>query len=372
MATCSSPCPLQPADARLAPGAIVIVAYQGADHIRRALESCRSHAEAGVIVVDNASTDGGRELVAAEFPEVRLLPQPLNLGFAAGCNVGIRAARAVGAQWVLLLNQDAAVEAHTVAALAAFLDSQPRAAAVQPALFRADGLVNSLGNPVHYLGFSAAGGNGLPLAEAERDPCLPWLRDRRWRTSGVTIPAFTGAAVMLRLAALDEVGLFEEELFLYHEDLELGLRLRRAGWTLHLLGSVRAVHHYDFSRNPRKWYFLERNRHWTLLAHYSTRSLAVLAIPLVAVESAVWAMAFRQGWVREKWQSYLYWLRPGTVDHLRRRRRELAAVGGISDRELLRAACGRLVATEVASPVVDRVVNPVSAVLWRVLRPLLR
>jgi GT2 family glycosyltransferase len=364
---------LPPADASPLAGAIVIVAYQGVGHLPRALTSCRVHAPAtAVIVVDNASTDGGRELVAAQFPEVRLLPEVRNLGFGGGCNVGIRAARAAGASWVLLLNQDAVVEEGTVPALAAFLESTPRAAAVQPALVRDDGLVNSLGNPFHYLGFSVAGGNGLTVEQAERDPTLPWLRDRRWRTTGVPIPAFTGAAVMLRMAALDDVGLFEEELFLYQEDLELGLRMRRAGWTLHLLGSVRAVHHYEFSRNLRKWYFLERNRHWMLLAHYSMRSLAVLAVPMVAVEGLVWVLALRQGWVREKWLSYLYWSRPGTVAHLQGRRRELASRGGISDRELLGPASGRLVATEMASSVIDRVVNPASALLWRFLRPLLR
>jgi GT2 family glycosyltransferase len=364
---------LPPAEARPLAGAIVIVAYQGVGHLPRALNSCRVHAPATpVIVVDNASTDGGGELVAAQFPEVRLLREVHNLGFGGGCNVGIRAARAAAASWVLLLNQDAVVEDGTVPALAAFLDATPRAAAVQPALVRADGLVNSLGNPFHYLGFSAAGGNGLSVDQAERDPTLPWLRDRRWRTTGVPIPAFTGAAVMLRMAALDDVGLFEEELFLYQEDLELGLRMRRAGWTLHLLGSVRAVHHYEFSRNPRKWYFLERNRHWLLLAHYSTRSLVVLAVPMVAVECAVWVLALRQGWGREKWLSYQYWSRRGTVSHLQQRRRELASRGGISDRELLRPASGRLVATEMANPVIERVVNPASALLWRLLRPLLR
>jgi GT2 family glycosyltransferase len=364
---------LPAADPRPGSGAIVIVAYQGVEHLGRALHSCRSRAPGiGVIVVDNASTDGSRELVAAEFPDARLLRQARNLGFAGGCNAGIRAARDSGAAWVMLLNQDAAVGEHTVAALAAFLDDHPGAAAVQPALFRADGLVNSLGNPVDYLGFSAAGGNGLEVAQAERDPTLPWLRDGRWRTSGAVIPAFTGAAVMLRMAALDDVGVFEEELFLYHEDVELGMRLRRAGWTLHLLGSAHAVHHYEFSRNPRKWYFLERNRHWVLLAHYRTRSLAVVALPLIAVEAAVWAVALRQRWSAEKWQSYLYWLRPGTVRHLRQSRRENAARGGISDRELLRPACGRLVATQLSGPAIGRIVNPASALLWRCLRALLR
>ena len=369
MATCSPRCRLTLAEPGPAAGTIVVVTYQGAAHIRRALHSClTSAAYARIVVVDNGSTDGGPELVATEFPDVRLVRQGRNLGFAAGCNVGISAARDWGSAWVLLLNQDAAVDDNTVAALADFLDEHPRAAAVQPALFRADGLVNSLGNPVHFLGFSSAGGNGLAVERAERDPSLPWLRDHQWRRGGVVIPAFTGAAVMLRMAALAEVGLFEEELFLYHEDLELGLRLRRAGWTLHLLGSVRAVHHYDFSRNPRKWYFLERNRHWVLWVHYRARSLAVLAVPLLVAEVAVWVMACRNGWRKQKWQSYRYWVRPGTLAHLRRRRREAVARGGISDRELLRLATGRLAAAEVAHPLVDEVGGPVSALLWRLLQ----
>lgn len=350
----------------------MVVAYQGVAHLRRALSSCRAHGEgAEVIVVDNASTDGSGELVAAEFPEARLLPQVRNAGFAGGCNAGIREARRHGAPWVFLLNQDAAVEPGTIAALARFLAEHPRAAAVQPALMRDDGLVNSLGNPVHYLAFSAAGGNGLSVVEAERDPTLPWLRDGRWRTDGVEVPAVTGAAVMLRMAALNDAGDFEEELFLYHEDLELGLRLRRAGWTLHLLGSVRAVHHYEFSRNPGKWYYLERNRHWVLLCHYRPRTLAVLGLALLGVEVAVWAMALRDGWAREKLASYLYWARPGTAAYLRLRREELAARGGLSDRQMLATASSRLVAVEASGSVVEGLFNPVSALLWRALRRLI-
>lgn len=354
-------------------GAVVIVAYEGGAHLGRALTSCREHApDTTVIVVDNASSDGSAEFVAAEFPDALLLRQPNNLGFGGGCNVGIMRAFELGVDWVFLLNQDAAITGGTLAALESFLGEHPRAGAVQPALYRDDGLVNSLGNPLHYLGFSAAGGNGESVAEAERNPTLPWLRDPRWRTTGVTIPAFTGAAVMLRAAALGEVGLFEEELFLYQEDLELGLRLRRARWTLHLLGSVSATHHYEFSRNVGKWYYLERNRHWVLGAHFSARTLAVLSVPLVAVEALVWAMAIRQRWWRQKWRSYAYWLRPAHRAHLLARRRDIAARSRLTDAELLRLAGGRLAVADVASPLLDRVINPAAAALWMVLRRLLR
>ena len=351
----------------------MVVAYQGAAHLPRALRSCLAHGEgASVIVVDNASTDGSGSIVERQFPEVRLLREPTNRGFGGGCNVGIRAAASASAPWVMLLNQDAELEAGAIARLSEFIAAHPRAAAVQPAVMRHDGLVNSLGNPFHYLGFSTSGGNGLSVEEAERDPTLPWLRDSTWRRAAVPVPGFSGAAVMLRMRALDDVGLFEEELFLYHEDLELGLRLRRAGWTLHLLGTARAVHHYDFSRNRGKWYYLERNRHWMLLAHYRRRSLLVLSLPLLSVEAAIWAMAWRQGWAREKWASYMYWMRPGAAAHLRSRRRTLASRAGVSDAQLLATASGRLEATEASGPLVTAVINPSSALLWRLLRPLIR
>lgn len=372
MARCPQPGVSTNPEPAPAPGAIVVVAFQGSHHLRRVLSSCREHAASTpVIVVDNASTDGSADLVAREFPEVQLLRQPFNRGFGGGCNVGIAHAGTAGAAWVFLLNQDAELGQGTVAALSAFLATTPRAGAVQAAVMRPDGLVDSLGNPFHYLGFSVAGGNGLSVAQAEREPTLAWLRDPRWRTSGVAIPAFSGAAVMLRMEALDQVGLFEEELFLYQEDVELGVRLRRAGWSLHLLGSTTVVHHYEFSRNRGKWYFLERNRHWVIAAHYRARTLALLALPLAAAECAVWAMAVRGGWAREKWASYTYWLRSGSVDHVLARRHENAARGGVDDRRLLGASSSRLVSTEASGPLVDHAFNPVSALAWSVLRRLL-
>ena len=351
-------------------GSVVVVTYRGAAHVLGLFASLHAHApDVPVIVVDNASDDATAELVRTHAPLATLLLQERNLGYAGGANAGIREAARRGAAWVLLLNQDTVLTPGAVGALAAALARHPEAAAVQPLIMRPDGRCNSVGNPLHYLGFSFAGGNGLRVEEVEHDPALPWMHDGNWREA-VEIPVASGAAVMFRIDALRSCGIFEPELYLYHEDYELSFRLRAAGWRLLLVGAASVIHDYSFTRNPNKWYHLERNRHWVLLAHLRWRSLAVLAAPLLAAEAAVWARAAREGWLREKLRSYLYWLAEGRVRYVLRRRRRFSGLRRLSDAELLRVATTHTVTAggEAAHGFSDRV----SAWFWRVLRPLLR
>ena len=350
---------------------ICVVTYNSANHVSACLRSCREHAPSDqVYVVDNASHDGTAEHVAAHFPDARLLRQTTNLGFAGGCNAGICAALDDGCTAVMLLNPDARLCPGALDRLIAVLEENPGAAAVQPVVMRPDGLVNTAGNPVHYLGFSMAGGNGLSLAAATQE--LPWLRDAPQAARSVEVPACTGAAMLIRAGALRDVGMFEEELFLYHEDLELSLRLRRAGWTLWLCRSAQVVHDYEFSRNPGKWHYMERNRLWLLGAHYRAGTLALLALPLAAAESAVWLQAARGGWLGEKAHSYGYWLARRNRAHLRRRRRELVRVRRRSDREVLRTAATRLSSPDTRSGVLQLLLNAASGILWRIIYPLIR
>lgn len=219
---------------------IVIVSYQGKHWLPACLNSCRSYApECPVYVIDNASTDGSADLVREQFPEVRLLRQTDNLGFAGGNNVGLRAALQDHLDAVMLLNQDAQLSQNCLSILATHLETHPQVAAVQPAILLPDGRVNSLGNSFHFLGFAEAGGNGLTFTEASAQ--LPWV------VGSLEPPYVSGAAVLLRAEALTQVGFFADELFMYHEDLELSLRLRLAGWHLSVEPAAHVVHHFEFS-----------------------------------------------------------------------------------------------------------------------------
>ena len=345
---------------------VVVVNFEDRDRLLGCLACCRRHAaDAFLLVVDNASGDGSAGAVREHFPGVHLVAQAQNLGFAAGANAGIRVCLERGLAYILVLNSDIELSAGAVASLAAFMDGTPHAGAVQPAILLPDGRVNSMGNPFHFLGFCHAGGHGLTVSEAEAR--LPWLR-RAGRGRAAEVPSCSGAAILLRAEALRDVGLLADELFLYCEDLELSLRLRRAGWTTWVLPEATAVHDYKFSGSKEKWFYLERNRLYVWSRLWRRRTLLLLLPAMLVSEVAVNVLAAYQGWLGHKLRSYR-----ALAALVRRRPPRRAPRPGLpSDRQLMASASGGMDSGEFRHPLVVLVLNPAGELAWRCLYLLLR
>lgn len=344
--------------------AIVIVSYQGKDWLGKCLASCQRYAsEVPVYVVDNASTDGSAEL-AAGFAGVTVLRQEVNLGFAGGNNVGLRAAMNDGAEAVMLLNQDAELTSGCLSALTDHLKKNPTVAAVQPAIMLPDGRVNSLGNSYHYLGFGEAGGNGLSREEARER--LPWLKH------GSEPPYLSGAAMLIRVEALKQVGLLDEDLFMYHEDLELCLRFRLAGWHLAVVPTARVIHHYEPHRSLKQFYYMERNRFIVWLSYFKPATLLLLFIPWLVSELLLTLLALVRGWVGVRLRAYGYLFIPSSWLDIWRRRRRLARLRCCSDRHLLTAAEAVIHSANKDSFITRYLFNPLSTMLWSLVFPLIR
>lgn len=345
--------------------AIIIVSYNGQRWLERSLGSCVQHTPGvPVYVVDCASTDGSADFVARTFPEAHLLRQSKNLGFAGGNNVGIRQALADGAEAVFLLNQDAELTPGCLSTLAQYLEQHPRCAAVQPGIFLPDGKVNSLGNSYHYLGFGESGGNGL--SEAEASKALSWVMSKG------EPPYLSGAAVLLRSAALTQVGLFDEELFMYHEDMELCLRLRLAGWHLAVELKAHVIHYYDHQRSVRQLYYMERNRFIVWLSCFRWPTVLVLAVPMVAAELLMLLAAAMHGWLLPKLRSYGYFLRLDSWKKIMERRHRVQALRQVSDRVVLSFASATISARHAASGTLHDFANALGVTGWKLLYPLIR
>ena len=184
-----------------------------------------------VLLVDNASTDGTADLVGRLFPTVRVVRADRNLGFAGGAALGAAGFRG---DFVVLLNNDATFAPDAVQALVdcARAPGHERVGAVTAKVLLDSGgsgpaLVNSTGGVV------TAAGTG-----ADRD----WLVPDGHESTEPDVFGFCGAAALLRRAALDDVGSFDPELFLYYEDTDLSWRLRAGGWAVRY--EPRAVAHH--------------------------------------------------------------------------------------------------------------------------------
>ncbi len=191
-----------------------------------------------VILMDNTPADGTADWISAHYPRVTIRRNTVRRGFAANANAGI--GRTAASRYVLLLNPDVVCIAGLLDRLIAFLDGHPQAAIVAPQLHDPDGAIQ-------------------PNVRRFPRPAVLALRalriDGLWKSPGVRrylmhgegprtaeVDWVTGAALMVRRAAIQTVGLLDEHYFLYWEDLDWCYRMRQAGWTVHCVPDARAIH----------------------------------------------------------------------------------------------------------------------------------
>jgi N-acetylglucosaminyl-diphospho-decaprenol L-rhamnosyltransferase len=222
--------------------AVVLVSFNSAAWLQRSIAAIERHAGGlalDIFVVDNGSRDRTRELVASRFPQVRLILAD-NDGFAAGNNRGIEASRA---RYVLLVNPDVEIVEGSLSALVGELDRFPHVGAagvrqlevggsVSPTCFRFPSVRRALGEALF----------------SERWPIRPrWAGERLLRPRGYERDKrcdwVLGSFLVLRREALLATGLLDERFFLYSEEPDLCLRMRRAGWETRYMASVTAFHY---------------------------------------------------------------------------------------------------------------------------------
>lgn len=326
---------------------VVIVAYDSGGALLRCLATVDRDDEGvhEVIVVDNGS--GGEELeIAAASARVRVVAPGRNLGFAGGCNLG---AREASGDVLVFLNPDTIVAPGALRRLAERLEDESIAIAMaRLRLLYEPELLNSSGTVVHISGLGWAGG----YAEEASTVCTP-----------ADVVAPSGAAMAMRADEFRRLGGFRPEFFLYHEDQELGWRVRMAGKRVVIDPEADVYHDYEFDRHVRKRYFLERNRIAFLSLTFSWRTLAVLAPVLVATELGMLALAAKQGWLRDKVRGTFWCARNART--LLRLRRETQALRSVRDRELVRLLTPVLTPAAMRLPGIVRFVNPVLAAYWR-------
>lgn len=245
---------------------IVILSWNTRDLLQRCLESLLAADDLisrEILVVDNASSDDSAAMVREHFPALQLIVNACNEGYARGNNIGIAAAQG---QFVLLLNSDTEVRSGSLDRLVDFLRQHPQHGAVGGGLLNADGSVQACCMRFPTL--------CVPLFfDMNLDKLWPknpvmrryFMRDYDHRTSR-DVDQPPGACLLLRREVIETVGVFDEELWLYFNDVDLCKRIKAKGWRIHYLVEAPVVHHVGmstrrFERRVVEWH---RNR----LAYY--------------------------------------------------------------------------------------------------------
>ena len=201
-----------------------------------------------IVVVDNASSDGSPEMVAAEFPQVCLVRSPVNEGFSSGNN---RALAGLGAPYALLLNSDAVVAPGALDALLEFADQNPHIGIIGPKVLNPDGSLQY--SCRRFPTFAAGLFRNVYLGRLfpNNKPAADYLMQDFDHASVRDVDWVSGCALLIRHECLEEIGpLDAETFFMYCEDMDWCLRAHRAGWRVVYVPGAIITHAIGRSSDP--------------------------------------------------------------------------------------------------------------------------
>lgn len=330
--------------------AILVVGYNSRSYLDDCLRSIKesSYRNWKVFFIDNGSTDNTLSYVEKNYPEVTVVANNRNLGFAAANNLAAGRAIEAGYEYIFLLNPDTVLDSKCVEHLVA--RAQPTVI-LQPLILlfnqRKTDLINTAGNVLHYLGMSYVGNYKNNFRE----------------TACATNPALaSGAAMFIPAKIIQKIGLFDETYFMYHEDVDFSWRARIAGYSITLVSEALVWHKYQFSRNKKKFFYSERNRLKFIAKNYQPKTLILIAPMFLINELLVTAHSIFSGWFGYKIKAN--WAATVSLGETIRARKKIVRL--ITDRQLQRYLSSEINFTEVRIPLVG-LYNNLTRGYWKVI-----
>jgi hypothetical protein len=223
---------------------IIIVSYNVRDFLQQCLHSldrASAHPTVEVIVVDNASVDASAQMVREQFPGVRLIENRTNRGFSRANNQAMRIARG---RYLLLINPDTLAQEDTLVALQDFMDAHPEAGAAGCKILNPDGTLQlscRRSFPTPWVAFCKILGLSrlFPKSRLFGKYNLTYLDPDQIEK----VDALSGSFLFLRRRTVKEIGLFDEQYFMYGEDLDLCYRIMKAGWKIYYVPTTQIIHY---------------------------------------------------------------------------------------------------------------------------------
>jgi len=258
------------------------------------------------------------------LPATTILPQEKNLGFSGGNNLGMQWAIDNNFDYVFLHNGDGFMAPNAIEKLVQAMDADHAIGQAQSVvlLYPEQHLINTVGNNLHFLNIGSCGSFRKPISEQKLDAVYD-------------VGYVSGAATLMRVDLLKKYGLWHEEFFMYHEDTEYSLRLKVRGFRVVAVRDSIFYHIYQFVKDTRKFYWMERNRHVLKYLFYKWPTI-ILTLPLeLAYNVGLFFVAIKNGWVKEFFGIYRYWLDPKNWNQWKEIRKKNLEERLLSDRSLL-------------------------------------
>ena len=267
---------------------IIVLNYNAGELLLNCINSLKksTYQNIEILVVDNISSDGSHTKCKKQFPDIKLIQNRKNLGYCGGNNVGIKEAKG---EFIVILNPDTIVEENWLDemfnAFNEFGDGlyQPKIISLNES-----DIIQSTGNMIHAFGFGFARDKGKKIIEKKEEI--------------EKIGYASGTCLFTTKKVLEKVGLLDEFLFLYHDDLDLGWRAAQIGINSYYVPKSKIFHaeSYSLKWSAKKFYWLERNRKYCLKTHYSKDTYKKMSFSLMLVDLSIWIFYISKGFLNAK------------------------------------------------------------------------
>ena len=271
--------------------AIVVVGYNSLQDLKDCFDSIEAstYKDYETIFVDNASTDLSVEFVKKNYPEIIVIENE-NSSYAGGNNIGIRKAIELKSDNIFILNPDTIVTPDCLEQLASRVHKNK---ILQPLILiyengHKTSLINTTGNYLNFLGISY---------------CNDYRKNQK-TAKDMKIASASGAAMIFSSSMIKQVGGFDSNFFMYHEDLDLCVRAKLRGYETELISKAVVYHKYSFSQNKKKLFYVERNRLLFLFKNFPFKYLLLIFVAFLINELLIVLYSLLTGSVLNKVKSY--------------------------------------------------------------------
>ena len=301
---------------------IIILNYNAGELLLNCVESIlkSDFKNYEIIVVDNNSKDKSHLLCKEKFEEIKLIENSKNFGFCEGNNIGVRNARG---EFIIIINPDTTV---TPTWINEFLNAQKENGdgIYQPKIISLEDkkTILSTGNMIHLFGFGFAKDKGN-------------LKTKNIKNVE-KITYSSGTCIFTTKKLFEKIGMFDSFLFLYHDDLDLSWRASMQKIDSFYVPTITVFHKesYNFQWSSKKFYWLERNRKYCILTHYSKETQKKIATELFLLDILVWVSYFFKGFLLVKIKAELE-IRKNKIK-IEEKYLELEKIKLISDQEMIK------------------------------------
>jgi GT2 family glycosyltransferase len=342
----------------------VVISPNWRDYAEKYLEECMESLRAqdyggriDIYITDNESSAESYALLRRLAPEARLVLNKGNDGFAKGCNDSIWSALSLqNYPYIYLVNMDTVLDVSCVREAVILAEEEQQAALIQSRImiYGQDDVVNSLGNDSHFLGFGYCRGYKGKWSELKKD-----------FKSKIMYPS--GAGVLIRVSAIADVGLFDEKLWMYNEDQDLGWKSWLMGYENIIAETSVVYHKYEFAKSIKQYYYMDRNRIIVILKNYRLATLILIAPLFLVMEIGLILFSLRSGWFREKLRVWRYFFSWSSLAYIKRERQLIQKKRKRSDREIATLLSGKIWYQEIDDWKL-RAINPIFNAYWHIVK----